>query len=169
MGSDIDVNSEPWVWPSSSFSLGGSDEHRQEHHQRSDQDARRQVKQFLKWFMQSLPLNSAVLQDIGTCGEVENPDRRLSLGPHRHPQERPQPGGVELHMATDCFDHSVQEDDLSASSFQTPTSKPKSAAAIPNQIYLCSNWTSSIVHGIRDEKSVRVQPRNEGIIVCAFL
>ena len=72
-------------------------------------------------------------------------------------------------LMTDCFDRSVQEDDRSASSFRTPTSKPMSAAAIPNQVYVCSNWTSSIVHGIRDERSVRVQPRNEGIIVCAFL
>ena len=70
---------------------------------------------------------------------------------------------------TDCFDHSVQENDLPTSSFRTPTSKPKSAAAIPNQIYLRSNWTSLIVHGIRDKRRVRVQPRNEGIIVCAFL
>ena len=75
--------------------------------------------------------NHAVLQEIGTCRDVENPDRRLSLGPRHSRQERPQPGGVELHMATD--------------------------------------WTSLIVHGIRDERRVRVQPRNEGIIVCAFL
>jgi hypothetical protein len=34
---------------------------------------------------------------------------------------------------------------------------------------LRSNRISLIVHGIRDERSVRVQPRNEGIIVCAFL
>ena len=56
MSSDIDVNGEQWAWQLSGFSLGGVDEHRQWHHLRSDRDARRQVKRFFTWFMQSFPL-----------------------------------------------------------------------------------------------------------------
>jgi hypothetical protein len=56
MRSDIDVNGEEWVRQSSSFSLGGSDEHRQGHYPRSDRDAGLQVKRFFTWFTQSFPL-----------------------------------------------------------------------------------------------------------------
>lgn len=169
MSSDIDVNGEQWAWQLSGFSLGDGDEHRQWHHLRSDRDARRQVKRFFTWFMQSFPLiarfcrtsGHAVTSQILVAGLISV---LAAIGKK----------SLSLEALSYIWRQIVsitlfKSDDLSASSFRTPISKPKSAATIPNRIYLCSNWTSSIVHGIRDERSVRVQPRNEGIIVCAFL
>jgi hypothetical protein len=78
MSSDIEVNGEQWVWQSSSFSLGGSDEHRQGHHLRSDRDAHQQMKRFFTRLMQSFPLierfcrisGHAATSQIRTVGSV---------------------------------------------------------------------------------------------------
>jgi predicted RNA-binding protein Jag len=169
MGSDIDVNSEQWVWPSSSFSLGGSDEHRQGHHQRSDQDARRQVKQFLKWFMQSLPL---IARFCRTSGHVVTSQIRIAGSVSALTAIGKK--GLSLEALSYIWRQIVSITLFKRMTFRQAVSKlqPQSRRAqrlYPTNIYLCSNWTSSVVHGIRDERSVRVQPRNEGIIVCAFL
>jgi hypothetical protein len=159
MSSDIDVNGEQWAWQLSGFSLGGVDEHRQWHHLRSDRDARRQVKRFFTWFMQSFPLiarfcrtsGHAVTSQIRVAGLISV---LAAIGKK----------GLSLEALSYKWRQSV-----SITLFKKMVFRPKSAATIPNRIYVCSNWTSSIVYGIGDERSVRVQPRNEGIIVCAFL
>jgi len=153
MSSDIDVNGEQWAWQLSGFSLGGGDEHRQWHHLRSDRDARRQVKRFFTWFMQSSQiLVAGLISVLAAIGK-----KSLSLEALSYIWR--QIVSISLFKRR-IFQQAVSELQIS---------KPKSEATIPNRIYVCSNWTSSIEHGIRDERRVRVQPRNEGIIVCAFL
>jgi len=169
MSSDIDVNGEQWAWQLSGFSLGGGDEHRQWHHLRSDRDARRQVKRFFTWFMQSFALiarfcttsGHAVTSQILVAGliSVLAAIGKKSLSLEALSYIWRQIVSITLFKRR-IFQQAVSELQIS---------KPKSEATIPNRIYVCSNWTSSIEHGIRDERRVRVQPRNEGIIVCAFL